>query len=106
MPGPAIQLAKLFLGFFEDFALFEGKFFACPVDVEVEHGHCGPKRRTLAPVAGIRRPFERACNLPRIIPRKHALFNIQRVTGFGNLLRPKFGLVFDHHTLSDCHKLS
>lgn len=35
--GPAIQFAKFFFGFFEDFALLEGKFLACPVDVEIEY---------------------------------------------------------------------
>ena len=76
--------------------MFFGKLPARSVDVEVEHGHGGPKSGALASITGFGRALEREGNPFWIIPGEDARLEIEGVAGFGDLLGPAFDRVLGH----------
>jgi len=79
----AEQPPQLLLGA-RDVALARSrKVPARAVLVEGQHGHGGAERRRLAPPAPLRRPLERARDLPRALPKDRRL-EIQRVARSGD----------------------
>lgn len=94
--GPAVKFTQLFLGSLEDLPLLFGKLPARSVDVEVEHGHGGPKSGALASITVFGGALEREGNPFGIIPGEDAWLEIEGVAGFGDLLGPAFGRVLGH----------
>lgn len=92
----SIQYAQLILGFLQHLALLHRQMLTRPVDVKIEHRHCGYKRLRLAPLTAVGGVLQRQCNSMRIIPGKHAGFEIEGVAGFGDMVGPVLGIIFVH----------
>lgn len=90
MPRPSVKRPKLVLGGVQSGELWRGKIPSGSVYVEGKHGHGRSEWIRSAPNAALGRALKRFGDLPRVIEREHAGFEIQRVTGFGYSLRPSF----------------
>lgn len=82
------QRPQFVLGRFQMHALMRGKILPAAVDIEVQHRHGRTKRRQLAPLAVLGGSLQRLCDFLRVALAEHARFQIERVTGFGDPLRP------------------
>lgn len=74
------------LSLLQNFPLLYGQMLSRPIDIEIKHRHRRCKRSDLTPLAIVGGIFQRQRNSTRIIPSEHAGLEIQRVTGFGDLL--------------------
>lgn len=59
-----------------------------PIDIKIQHRHRRHKRLRLATFTAVGGMLQRQRNFARIVPGKHAGFEIEGVAGFGDLAGP------------------
>jgi hypothetical protein len=92
--------AQLRFGGLERFSPVSAQVLASSIDVESQHRHCRAEWRRLAPVAAIRRLFQGARYLGRVIARKDVWLKIKSVAVPCHFRRPSRGVLFLF-----CHRL-
>src|SRR5919204_3506499 len=90
MGFPSVEFSQLVLRALEHGALRARHAAAGAVEVEVEHGHGGAKRRALAPAAVLRRSLKRLSHRARRALSKHAVLKIKRIAGAHHVRGPTF----------------
>lgn len=68
----------------------------CPVDVKIQHRHRRHKRLRLAPLTAVSGMLQRQRDSMWIVPGKHAGVEIKGVAGFGDMVKPVLGIIFEH----------
>ena len=83
--GATERAAQLSARALEDVLLGRAQPFAGPVEIKVEHGHCGLKRRCFPTLAPKRRALQRCRHRGGTAKREHARFEVVSVTACDHL---------------------
>jgi hypothetical protein len=79
----AEEITQILFGFFQPLALSRRKPGSRPVDIEIQHRHCGAERVGLAATTEFSGSLKGLGDSSRVVEREHVGFQIERVAALG-----------------------